>query len=461
MNFADFEDFAEREGRGGPFRHMAVKTIPYPLQMFGRGVIRPSIARIYTLDHTGGVANVVIAIRHSASKRAKEVEIWCGDQFLEAGPRVGRLAATARCTKASEGLRNGELLEKQMVKHYGSLTRGTPCDFWSRRKLKPPQLCDHAAHVLSELFPIEDLEAMAQQLDRWLAGVIDDITVSSPEICLARFLFQVPTLLEGERGSGKTFLGRSFARDEGIPLIELGGHEGIDAVDLLGTYVPMSDRSLIWKDGALSEAFRLASKGQRAVLLIDELLRIPQRQLSVTLTALSPDEGHYQLRTGRILRVEDNVACEEVLRCKVEHLAIVATTNVGAGYAVESLDPAIAERWLILRWDTTPERLRDILIKLATNRGFSLNIAEKLVRFFVVAKELRNTGQIAQIPTARTCSRAIELAASEAEVGTMILNQALLWVARDLDGYPVTEQLDSVRGLVEKIFSTCTGPVFV
>jgi midasin (ATPase involved in ribosome maturation) len=274
---------------------------------------------------------------------------------------------------------------------------------------------------------------------------------------LDSMMFRVPVLVEGDRGSGKTYEAHAFARQNDLPLIEMGGHEGVEAIDLLGTYTPMADRTLVWKDGPLSQAFRRASKGTPTMLLVDELLRIPTRQQSVLLTALSPIDGYYRLRTGRIVNVDDGVGEEEVLRCKVEHLAIVATTNVGADYALDNLDPAIAERWMILRKDTSEESLRAVLSEVVSAKGYGLGTTNRLVRFFLKAKELRNAGQIARLPTTRTLVRAVELAGSEDEVGTMLLNQSLLWVERDLEGYPVKEQIESIRSLVDGIFPGSTG----
>ena len=197
------------------------------------------------------------------------------------------------------------------------------------------------------------------------AGVIEKPAKKEKEPFeeLKRFAFKIPVLVEGDRGSGKTYEAFEYAKSLDIEPSFVGGHAGIESIDLLGCLVPYAGQenkiedtsvsaadffsgdyqmnissnnsnSLIWKDGPIAEAFRKAQNGKKSILIIDELLRIPQRELNILLTALSPVHGKYNLRTGRILEVINGVAREEVLSCDTRNLFILATTNVGGQYAV-------------------------------------------------------------------------------------------------------------------------------
>jgi MoxR-like ATPase len=219
-------------------------------------------------------------------------------------------------------------------------------------------------------------------------------------------------------------------------------------MDMLGYLVPVGYQQMVWKDGPLSEAFRKAGKA-KVVLLIDELLRIPERELSVLLTAFAPDRGVYRLRTGRIKEVLDGVAVEEVLECPVENLCVIATTNVGAEYAVDEIDPALAERFVIIRKDSTVDALRVILAEVVKRVGLPAKKAEQLLKFFQKMTEAKARGLVRHAPTTRTLVRALELAGTTDRLPQAVQALSLLWVARTSEGQPVPEQLTTVKKFID------------
>lgn len=315
------------------------------------------------------------------------------------------------------------------------------------------------------------------------AGVIEKPAKKEEEPFeeLKRFAFKIPVLIEGDRGSGKTYEAFAFAKSLGIEPSFVGGHAGIESIDLLGCLVPYAGQeskvedtsvsaadffsgnyqmkvsssnsnSLIWKDGPIAEAFRKAQNGEKAILIIDELLRIPQRELNILLTALSPVHGKYNLRTGRILDVNNGVAREEVLSCDTQNLFVLATTNVGGQYAVDSIDPALAERFIVLRKDTEFDTLVSMLKEKTKEKGFNETLAEKAGLFLNRMTDAKEQGLVAEVPTLRTLSRAFDLAETEKEVKEYIFTQKLLWVDRDVYGKPVKEQMEVIKNLLESYF---------
>jgi MoxR-like ATPase len=188
------------------------------------------------------------------------------------------------------------------------------------------------------------------------------------------------------------------------------------------------------------------------VLIADEILRVPSRQLSILLTALSPDEGFYYLRTGRILEVVDGIAREETLAAPISNLCIIATTNVGAEYHVDEIDPALAERFVVLRKETNEAELQRILTAQANAKGFKLALVNNSLKFYKKMVEAQSRGLVARIPTTRTLVRAFETATNEADVARMLKTQILLWVARTSEGQPVPEQVTTVAELITRNF---------
>ena len=269
---------------------------------------------------------------------------------------------------------------------------------------------------------------------------------------IARYAFKVPLLFEGDRGSGKTYDVREFARAGKHPYVEIAGHESVEAIDFLGHHM-QSPMGMVWKDGHLSRAFRQAAGGQKVALLIDEMLRIPQRHLSVLLSALSPDStGHYRLQTGRMVDVVDGVGVEEEILCPSSNLAIFATTNVGPEFAIDDLDPAVAERFIIVRKDTEKATLEAILRSCCAKRSFSSSCALRLSELFERTKRMVDTGTLNRHATTRTLARAIEHASDEHDVKAVLKDQILLWVDRDSAGRPVENQAKQLERAIDELF---------
>ena len=269
---------------------------------------------------------------------------------------------------------------------------------------------------------------------------------------IAKYAFKIPLMFEGDRGSGKTYDVREFAKNECLPYFEMAGHESIEAIDFLGHHV-QSPHGIVWKDGRLSQAFRSASKGSRSALLIDEMLRIPQRHLSVLLSALAADSaGNYRLQTGRMLDVVDGIGVEEELVVPAKLLAVFATTNIGPEFAVDNLDPSVAERFVIVRKDTDKKILLEILTKHCELRNFSSLIALKLADFFDRTERMVQTSVLNRHATTRTLSRAIEHADDEDDVKNLLRDQALLWVDRNASGRPEPSQLADVYKAIDQLF---------
>jgi hypothetical protein len=269
---------------------------------------------------------------------------------------------------------------------------------------------------------------------------------------IKRYAFKVPVMFEGDRGSGKTFDVREFARSEKMNYLEVAGHESVEAIDFLG-HPMQSEHGIVWKDGKMSQAFRAARDGKKTVLLIDEMLRIPQRHLSVLLSALSPDsEGNFRLQTGRMVGVHDGVGVEEEIVVPSSNLAIFATTNVGPEFAIDELDPAVAERFIIARKDTEKPVLTKILQGKAKSKGFSSIIALKLVEMFEKTRRMVDTGTLNRHATTRTLARALEYADSEADVKMILKDQVLLWADRDSAGKPVAAQVTQLTRTIDELF---------
>lgn len=392
-----------------------------------------------------------VCVSYQLKDGEPEYAVWCGDKFVE-GRNMTEAEATARCNEALTDIPGKDKLVLEMMKAYKKHGESARCNFWTTWR-KDKVMCDHCNVVLARLR--DTLPKFRQEMVDLYDNAASGSVATAPAADTMSFeelAFRVPVLFEGERGAGKTVAARSFARVNRYRKVEFGGHEGVEAPDMLGFLVPLNKDAMVWKDGAISEAFR-AAQTEKTVLIIDELLRVPQRQLSVLLTALSPDEGYYVLRTGRVIGTVDGVATEETLTCPVENLCVVATTNVGAEYAVDEIDPALAERFVILRKDTTVPELKRILGLIAKEKKLPAAVVSKCVNFYTKMTESRARGLVKHAPTTRTLARSLELAKSEDDVKRAVKSQVLLWVARNSEGQPVPEQLTDVEKIIDRCFS--------
>jgi hypothetical protein len=401
---------------------------------------------------TDGTEDHAVVVATTMVDSNFEYSFWCTDKFLEldALPNVD---AKQRATEAVTSAGAHKSLVDTLLANKGAYKKSTPgCKFWQNWR-RAEELCEHTSAMLSHLRTHEpDLKAkLTSGYEALLTSTSHGTSAPGETLVLEDLAFKVPVLFEGDRGAGKTVTARAFAKTNSFLRVELPGHDGVEAIDMLGCLVPAPDGTMVWKDGALSEAIRKAKK-QKVVLIIDELLRIRTRELSVLLTAFSPDDGEYRVRTGRIIGVEDGVAQEEELSCPVSNLCVVATTNVGSEYAVDEIDPALAERFVVLRKDTSEAELKRILNIVAKSKGLKVASVTRSINFYNKMVEACSRGLLARAPTTRTMVRAFDLASDEAGIARALKTQLLLWVARTSEGTPVPEQVDVVKKLVDATF---------
>jgi len=176
-------------------------------------------------------------------------------------------------------------------------------------------------------------------------------------------------LLVGPTATGKSLCAfEAFDRKKSKKTVfVIEGHESLKEFDLLGSYIPDGKGEFVWQDGILVQAMKAGG-----YLFIDEANRMPTRTLNILLGVLS---------RGAVVLTEHG--SEEI---KVEKgFQVVMAMNLGKGYAVNTLDTALLNRFpSVLEFKYLPFKdEEDLLVK---ESGIDPEIAGIMVK---VANETR------------------------------------------------------------------------
>ena len=380
-----------------------------------------------------------------------EFILKCGDPYLEGSLAQATVDSLITTTIQKANKTRDKKFALSLSKASSIAPKSHTCSFNQKNYTIVDKLCSHISTFLSDL-PEDILDVLQANYKEALLssnaiGANSDLATK-----FDRYAFKKHILLEGDKGSGKTYAANMWAKGENIEPIFVGGHEQFESIDFLGHYIQQKDAQLIWKDGALSEAFRKAHSGQKTVLILDEILRIPKRELNILISALSPIDNNYVLRTGRAISAVNDIAIEEVIRTPVENLWVIGTTNIGDGYEVESIDEALIDRFKPIRKDTTESELKSILDKTALSRKFSPTSVSQLMSFYTKMQRLKTTAIIEKIVNIRHLNEALELAADEDDIRTILEDTILVWVEREYDGYPNESQVDAIQQVIAKVY---------
>ena len=428
-----------------------VKTfLPFFNKGAGSDVMR-AYAHVYRMKHAindDHYHNVVVACREDG-----EFFHWCGDTYLNGEGK--RTSAEAR--RAVKKIAKSASEEQEMLSHWGQYYE-EPCRFWRDKT------CSHTNHVFT-LIDEEMLDDLSNSFKK-----TGKLVQRSTEELLEKYSFKKHVLLQGDKGAGKTHGVFTFVQENKLESYFIGGSESTEACDMIGEYIPMSigsiekkgqaslfessesSLSMVWKDGPLSKAFRSARDGKKTVLIIDEMLRIPQRELSPLVSALTPTPSNtYILGTRRAVGVVDGIAVEETIEAPCENFWVVSTTNIGASYAVEDIDEAFADRFRLIHVAEEESKTKKILKDAALSKGYAITVADSLLEFKKVYDKRRADGAFSKICNTRQLKEAIINSVDYSDVVETLWETRFAWIDFDIDGQPLKEQEDELKKLFSRL----------
>ncbi len=169
---------------------------------------------------------------------------------------------------------------------------------------------------------------------------------------------QLPLLLKGSTGCGKTRLVEHMAARLGRPLITVSGHDDLGAADLTGRHL-IQGGDTRWVDGPLARAVRAG-----AIFYLDEVVEA-RKDITVVLHPLADDRRVLPLeRHGELLPAAPG-------------FMLVLSYNPGYQHLLKGLKPSTRQRFVALDFGyPAPEVERAIV---ATEGGVDAATAQRLV----------------------------------------------------------------------------------
>lgn len=180
---------------------------------------------------------------------------------------------------------------------------------------------------------------------------------------------QLPVLIKGPTGCGKTRFVNYMAACLGRPLYTVACHDDLTAADLVGRHL-IGEGGTFWSDGPLARAVR-----EGAICYLDEVVEA-RKDTTVVLHPLSDDR--------RILPIERT---GEILQAPPEFMLVVSY-NPGYQNLLKGMKPSTRQRFVALRFRfPEPQLEREIVLG---ETGVNADLAQRLVNLGTALRALKD-----------------------------------------------------------------------
>ena len=159
---------------------------------------------------------------------------------------------------------------------------------------------------------------------------------------------QLPLLLKGPTGCGKTRFVSHMAARLGLPLSTVSCHDDLAAADLTGRYL-LKGGDTVWVDGPLTRSVR-----EGGICYLDEIVEA-RKDVAVVLHPLTDDRRILPLeRTGEVLAAPPG-------------FMLVVSYNPGYQNILKALKPSTKQRFVAIEFDFLPRKQEIVIV--ATESG--------------------------------------------------------------------------------------------
>ncbi|MDO5614424.1 MAG: CbbQ/NirQ/NorQ/GpvN family protein [Paracoccus sp. (in: a-proteobacteria)] len=230
----------------------------------------------------------------------------------------------------------------------------------------------------------------------------------------------LPVLLKGPTGCGKTRFVSYMAAKLGRKLYTVACHDDLSAADLIGRYL-LKGGETVWVDGPLTRAVR-----EGAICYLDEVVEA-RKDVTVVLHPLTDDRRILPIdRTGEELDAAPG-------------FMLVASYNPGYQNILKTLKPSTRQRFLAMDFDfPAPALETDVVVQ---ETGIDRDKATALVRLAGKLRALRGQDLEEGVSTRLVVYAATLIA------GGMSLDRAIEAAMIE----PLTDDADVKRGLLDLV----------
>jgi len=191
------------------------------------------------------------------------------------------------------------------------------------------------------------------------------------EIFTQAFRNQLPVLLKGPTGCGKTRFMEYMAWRLNLPLVTVACHDDLTSGDLVGRYL-IKGNETVWVDGPLTNAVRAG-----ALCYLDEIVEA-RKDTTVVIHPLADDR--------RILPIEKR---GEILSAPPEFMLVISY-NPGYQSIMKDLKPSTRQRFVSLEFNFPDEEREEAIVRReARIQG---EVARSLVKLGRMTRNLKEKG---------------------------------------------------------------------
>jgi len=180
---------------------------------------------------------------------------------------------------------------------------------------------------------------------------------------------QLPVLLKGPTGCGKTRFVSHMAAKLDRPLFTVSCHDDLSAADLVGRHL-INEQGTYWQDGPLTQAVRAGG-----ICYLDEVVEA-RKDTTVIMHPLTDDR--------RILPLE---RLNQQLQAPPEFMLVISY-NPGYQNLLKSLKPSTRQRFIAMRFDYPKPSLEQQIVQAETSIDESM--AKRLVNLSNALRRLQD-----------------------------------------------------------------------